>query len=194
MERVTLRKAAKLRSRVANKMQEILQDIHRTQQFVSVYDKDITEQLNKSESEFITSFARYRALSNAYSDLRAIIAKGNVESTVSAILAELNGVESVLNVVRSHANRTPRMSAANIQARVDGAIERTKVAAGMVGEQLNLEALTQETVDELKKLEVELQLKVSDLHDHMEALNVTETFSIELSDEMVSLFKLENVL
>ena len=194
MERVTLRKAAKLRSRVATKMQEILQEVHQRRDTVSVYDKDIMEQLNERENDFTTAFARYRALSDAYSDLRAMIAKGNVESTVSAILAELNGIEAVLGVVRSYSNRTPRMSTSNIQARIDGAIERSKVAQGMVGEQLNLEALTQTTIDELKKLEIELELKVSDLHDHMEALNITQTFSIDLSDGMINLFKMENVL
>jgi hypothetical protein len=194
MERVTLRKAAKLRSRVANKMQEILQEVHQRRDFVSVYDKDIMAQLNERESEFTTAFARYRALSDAYSDLRALIARGNVESSVSSILAELNGIEAVLGVTRSFASRVPRMSAENIQARVDGAIERSKVAAGMVGEQLNLEALTQTTIDELKKLEIELELKVSALHDKMEELNVTQTFSIDLPDGMVTLFKMENVL
>jgi len=152
------------------------------------------EQLNERENDFTTAFARYRALSDAYSDLRAMIAKGNVESTVSAILAELNGIEAVLGVVRSYSNRTPRMSGANILARVNGAIERSKVAQLMVGEQLNLEALTQTTIDELKKLEIELELKVSDLHDHMEALNITQTFSIDLPDGMINLFKMENVL
>jgi hypothetical protein len=86
------------------------------------------------------------------------------------------------------------MSAENIQARIDGAIERAKVATSMAAEELNLEALTQTTIDELKKLEIELELKVSDLHDHMEQLNITQTFSIDLPDGMVNLFKMENVL
>ena len=191
---VTLRKAAKLRSRVASKMQEILQEVHQRQDFISVYDKDIMAQLNERESDFTTAFARYRALSDAYSDLRALIAKGNVESGVSAILAELNGIEAVLGVISSFASRTARMSAENIQARVDGATERAKVATSMAAEQMNLESLTQGTIDELKKLEIELALKVSALHDKMEELNVTQTFSFELPVGMVTLFKMENVL
>lgn len=194
MMQVSLRKAAKIRSRVASKLQEITQRLYRQQMFVtSVYDTDVLKQLNDREGEFITEFARYRAISSEYSNLRGIIALANSDSGVSSLLAELNGLEAVLGTIHGLVvNLVPRMTPENIQARLAGAQERAKVAASMVGENVNFDYLTEQNLEAFKKLERELQAQISNLHDKMEEINIS--FSVELSDGMVSLFTMEDIL
>jgi len=214
-ETVTLRKAAKIRSKMATKMAEIQQEFRSfATTRVSIFSPlpNIHAELNKNESEALATFARLKALGAAYAELRGVVSATNQEAGVSDLLASANYFEAMLALVRqqkavtksARRSRRPtyldpevlpndeaRPDEQTINARILGQIERAKVASAVLEEMMVFSTYTQSSLDEFERFEKEVENKISAIHDKMEEINNTAT--LVLNDDVLAVLKAENI-
>lgn len=192
--KITLRKAAKLRNKISSRLQELQQQISQTSNDeISSFDPDIISQLNKSENEHRAIFTKWVGLSDIYTKLRSALSVANSSTNISNLLSQLNGLESLLRVVRGIVTSQHRLSDDQITARAEAAKARNIVAANVYGrdtERFNF--ISESYINDMKTLDISIQHDITNCHDQMEEINSTNY--IELDDSTVSILTTEGLL
>ena len=202
--KVTLRKAAKIRNRIEDRLAELKDSLAdkssyrgygQPQNFtktISVYDTDVMEQLAKAESKIVVDYNQFVQLSNAMAWLRSEISTKNVECGISAILAAINALESQLKVVESLSKADVALNQGQLEARLEGERGKISRSTSPVESTISFPYLTDGAVESFKERIVELQNAVGQSHDSLENLNGTVT--IEISSEIEQLFQILHII
>ena len=190
--KITLRRAAKLRNRMMERLREISStDLRRTAVNVNVYDPDVIAQVDNETQAWNTAFARFTALSAALSEVRDLIGKVNASNGVDSLLTSqvaLLGQRAVLAEIASNVNVRPTNE--QIKARIEGSINMAKTGAaprrgyGVSEDSHTISTITQEMRDAATN---ELQLvnrQLDIIQDRLESINSHS--HIELNDEVLA--------
>lgn len=214
VESVTLRKAAKIRSKMSVKMTEIQQEFRgfaTTQISIYTPTSEVGSEFDTNETKALAIFARLQALGAAYADVRKAISAANESNGISELLASANYFEAMLNVVRQQKamsqpravrrralygeEMTPtdaaRPSQEVILARIAGQVERSKVAAAVQDEMMVFPTYQQKTLNDFERFGKEVENKIAAIHDKMEQINNSAT--ITLSDNVLAVLRTENI-
>lgn len=191
--KITLRRAAKLRNRMMERLREITtNDLRRIMVNVNIYDPDIISQVDNETQAWNTAFARFTALSAALSEVRDLIGKVNATNGVDTLLTSqvaLLGQRSVLAEIASNVNVRPTNE--QITARIEGTINLVQNGGASRGRGYGVSedthviyTITQEMRDAASH---ELQLvsrQLDMIQDRLESINSNS--HIELNDEILA--------
>lgn len=191
--KLTLRKAARLRNKISKKLADLRFVLRaRTQTSVNIYDLIPEDVLVKEQESIEKDLKSFKDLSLAYAELRHLLAVANAEAGIAKELATLNAVETQLDVINQFINAEPRPDGTVISSRIKGARERAQVAAAAARETLEFPVLTGTLIEELKRYQVELDARITSIHDKMEEINSVNV--ITLSSETEETLRQENLL
>lgn len=131
MTTISLREAAKLRSKIENRLAELRNELYIGGGMVSVnlFDPDPLKELNEKPGEIRTAFARQQALAEVLRRIRITIDDANhgreraTGHSVSDLLAEIASLNAQIQALRPVLNPAPRLSDEQIQARIDGHLD-----------------------------------------------------------------------
>jgi hypothetical protein len=184
--KLTLRRSAKLRNRVADRIQEIqATHLQKLTASINVFDPDVSEQLTKHAENFNTAYARYTALSGVLVGIRQAINAANATYGVHDLLAEqaaLLGRRRVLTNIAGLGSFRPTDE--QIHARLDGQITMNKAGRGYGADtQISFVYLPELVVIEAGGELCITQARLDEIQDKLEAINSSR--HIELSDQMV---------
>lgn len=196
---ITLRRAAKLRSKIEQRLTEIESDLRHINQSVNIYDPDPLAAINKAEQDFRATLARYERLSGVQAHLRGLISQTNSRQEVQidvglSFIAQLN---KHLNLLRRVTRLTPRSDYTRLaDDQITGRIAGCKEMAASGNQQTrpNQEffVLSQETFNLLDQEEVRLKSLVEDTQDKLDAANATTMLA--LTENVVSVLRAEKLL
>lgn len=195
--KITLRRAAKLRNRVAARLQEI-QNANLTNLYVTVniYDPDVADQLSGKAEDFNEAFVRYIALSGVLVRLRQAVGKVNTQEGVDDLLAEQVALLGQRAVISRIAGLTQfRPTEAQVKARLDGQAEVNKAGRrGYGGDDttINFVFLTENVVEDAKNKLQQIQTRLDEIQDRLEAINASR--NIELSEQSLATLTAEKLI
>lgn len=195
MSKITLRRAAKLRNKVEERLAVIRQELTQgTTVSVFITETDIAGIIAKASTEFSQLYARHSALSALAYELRSRIGITNATSGVNAGLTRIAALNSQRDLVRKLiAVVKPTLSLEQAQARLELAREQSKTADRYSRtNEIVLDVMPQETINSLKALEVSLSRDLDATHDAVEKLN--SSVEIELTEADQALLSAEGLI
>jgi hypothetical protein len=193
--KITLRRAAKLRNRVATRLQEI-QNMYLNNLAVSVniYDPDVVDQLSGKAEDFNEAFVRYTALSAVLVRLRQAVGKVNTQEGIDDLLAEqvaLLGQRAVIGRIAALTQFRP--TEAQIKARLEGQAETNKAGRGYgSADTANFVFLTENVVQDVQNQLQQIQSRLDEIQDRLEAINVSR--HVELSEQSITALTAEKLI
>ena len=193
--KITLRRAAKLRNRVATRLQEV-QNQHLSHLAVSVniYDPDVVDQLSGKAEDFNEAFVRYIALSGVLVRLRQAVSAVNTAEGIDDLLAEqvaLLGQRAVVSRIAALQHFRP--SAEQIKARLEGQVDMNKNGRGYgASTNIDLVFVTEEVVLDAQNKLQQIQARLDEIQDRLEAINSTR--HIELSEQSLAALTAEKLV
>lgn len=197
-KKITLRRAAKLRNRMMERIRDIATtDLKNCTVNVNVYDPDVITQVDMETQKLNTSFGRFRMLSAALSEVRGQIGKANAANNVDTLLTTqvaLLGQRAVLSDIANNVNLRPTDE--QITARIAGYVSQAKTGVSRRGgygndDVQNISTLTtsmrDDAVNQLHLVNRELDL----IQDQLELINANT--QIELSDQVLTTITAEKL-
>ena len=193
--KLTLRRAAKLRNRVANRLQEIQnQHLNHLAVSVNIYDPDVVDQLSAKAEDFNEAFVRYTALSGVLVRLRQSVGAVNTAEGIDDLLAEqvaLLGQRAVVSRIAGlqHYRPTPEQ----VQARLEGQVDMNKNGRGYgAGTNIDLVFVTENVVLDAQNRLQQIQARLDEIQDRLEAINSTR--HIELNEQSLATLMAEKLI
>lgn len=194
MADISLRRAAKLRSRMENRLRELESELtSNTILTVNVYDPDVATQFGQQQETFLGLYARYVALSRAVSSFRGLISQTNARVQVDTMLAMNAQVNRHLQILRKLVNVAPRPSDDQIRARLDGAKIEAAAGTSRYGSgEVSYTLLTKDVLDQLDAEAKGLVALSNGTSDSLEAAN--STTMLGLTDDIQAILDSEGLL
>jgi hypothetical protein len=190
---VTLRKAAHLRSQLAERIALLKGDLSRgTMLVINVFDPQPLEGIKTHEEKLRRSYANCARLANTLYALRNLIDHANHKSGVSGLLTEIARINYLRDMAKTMLIQdTPRLLETQIAARVKGTKDMGASSAYFNAD-LTFPALSAEFLSELKKEDQAAALVLSSTMDDLEHLNITTT--IEIPEGLVYILREEGLM
>ena len=194
--KLTLRRAAKLRNRVANRLQEIQnQHLNHLAVSVNIYDPDVVDQLNDKAEDFNEAFVRYMALSGVLVRLRQSVGAVNAAEGIDDLLAEqvaLLGQRAVVSRIAGLQHFRPTTE--QVQARLEGQVDMNKNGRGYGAGVTNIDLVfvTEAVVLDAQVRLQQIQARLDEIQDRLEAINSTR--HIELNEQSLATLTAEKLI
>lgn len=190
--KVTLRKAAKIRSKIENKLKDIHAQISYPVVDINVYDPDPVEQFREAKRDFYRKYTEYTTLSNALVELRTLIANANANVGINTDLTKLAGLNARLSLVKKYKNENNGLTEDQLKARVNGLRERLSLSEYATHEVISVSFFDFDTQQEFVSEEYSLQNEVEHIVEEIERKN--NTHYVVLNDDLVSVLNNFNLL
>ena len=191
---LTLRRAAKLRNRLQQKVDELASKVGNTSCVFNVADPDQLEQLSAKSEEYLSTLARYDAVSAVLVAVRTKLGQANINE-VNGLLAEqaaLRGRLVTLTPVASALTSTPTEE--QFLARIQSERDRMKVVTDGYHRPpvIEISLLSKEVIESAKSTCQTILARIDEIQDRLDAHNTST--KIELSDTDVSVLKFEKLI
>lgn len=190
--KVTLRKAAKIRSKIENKLRDIYVQISYPVVDINVYDPDPVEQFREAKRDFYRKYIEYTTLLNALVELRTLIANANANVGINTDLTKLAGLNARLSLVKKYKNENNGLTEDQLKARVNGLRERLSLSEYATHEVIRVSFFDFDTQQEFVSEEYSLQNEVEHIVEEIERKN--NTHYVVLNDDLVSVLNNFNLL
>jgi hypothetical protein len=182
---ITLRRAAKIRNRLTERLSVIANELRHTAVNVNIYDVDIPGDLSGKAEDYNENLARFLAVSRVLFSVRSKIDNVNAARGVNALLAEQVALLGQLRTMKTIADiPEARVDDATIAARVNGQLERAKVAQ-YAQETIVLTFVTDAMVESAKEQVQEIQARLDVIQESLESINSTQKIDISDADAAV---------
>lgn len=176
---ITLRRAAKLRNRLTERLAQISAELRNTAVNVNLYDLDITTKLAGKAEDYNELIVRFFAVSRALYSVRHRIDVANAAQGVNSRLAEQVALLGQLRAMKTVADiKEARPSEALIAARITGQLERLKVSE-YAQDHMAFTFITEEMIESAKDQVVNLQTRLDVLQEELEAINSGQKIIME---------------
>ena len=187
---ISLRKAAKLRSKVEARLNEVRGALRAPYISFNPLDTSYEAQVKAVRDEWDRNFARSINLQSLVVALRNKIAAKNSDSYISVKITELAALKAQRAMLKTLIATPPAVSGESLQAQIDSAKKQME-QSGYANE-ITLYALTAEDIATLKKMERAAEKHAEKLHEEVESSNARLT--IVLSDDEVAFLTSEDLL
>ena len=182
---VTLRRAAKIRNRLTERLAVVANELRHTAVNVNIYDVDIPAALSGKAEDYNETLARFLAVSRTLFSVRSKIDNANATRGVNVLLAEQVALLGQLRTMKTIADiPEARVDDATIAARVNGQLERAKVAQ-YAQETIVLTFVTDAMVESAKEQVQEIQARLDVIQETLESINSTQKIDLHDSDVAV---------
>lgn len=189
---MTLRRAAKIRNRLTERLAELSSMLVNTHSTVNIYDLNISTKLSTDADVYAETLARFYAVSQTLFAIRSRIEDSNTSNGVNRLLTERVALLGQLRLIKRIASTTEvRLDNALIKARVDGAIERAKVAQ-YSNDTIAFNFITTSMVESAKQQTVEIQARLDIIQDELENINSNQ--KISMTDAEMSVLTQERII
>ena len=179
---VTLRRAAKIRNRLTERLAIVASELRHTAVNVNIYDVDIPEFLSGKAEDYNELMARFLAVSRVLHSIRVRIDVENSAKNVNTLLAEQVALLGQLRTIKTVADLgEARVNDETIEARVNGQLERAKVAQ-YAQENIVLTFVTDAMVESAKEQVREIQIRLDEIQEALESINSTTKINLSESD------------
>lgn len=192
---ITLRRAAKIRNRLTERLLQLSVDLNRTSAMINIYnaDTEAVDSLHGAAEDYNAAFVRFLAVSRSLLTIRTQIDAANAEAGVNALLAERVARLGTLRIVKNLKDmKELRPSAATISGRITGQRERQKVASGYSQEEIEFPFVTEEMRTAASEHVGVLQSRLDVIQDELETINAT--IKITLSESDISVIDSEGLV
>lgn len=190
--KISLRKAAKYRNRVAENINTLSRALADVTKSVSVFDPNIPSQLTAESGRFLGDYTRYKLLSDALLKIRVLIGNANHTSGIDELLAQKAYIEGRLSTLNTIIKMKDfRLSDAIIDARL-GSFKERATNTEYSETTINFVFLNNDDAILLREEHAELKRKLDGIQDELDVLNATT--SVELSAELEAVLRQENII
>lgn len=199
---VTLRKAARIVSRVDGKIQELALELYQTPTktiFVQDLDEDIKRRLAEARTDFQALLDEITGLVEARTFLRTTVGSANETNGVNSLVTSLKGIQTKLEIVRTLRDRVgePALSERELAQRLTALRERStnaqvSVIAARDTNNVQFDTLLQPTLDVLDGLMQTLTSQAEGVQEKLERIN--NISRVTIPDEVVEVLKKSIVL
>lgn len=187
---INLRRAAKLRSKLEARLNELRAEVRNTVISVNPLDTDIEERLTKAREEWQRAGGRLAALSEVLLSLRLAIAAKNADSYIADKIATIANLKLAREVTRQLAKAGPMLNAAQRQARIEA--EKIRLNNGAYVNEVVFDFRVDGDIAAAKQSEREIDLTIEQLHMEVETQNAKLTISLD--ENHVALLQAEGLL
>lgn len=191
-ELITLRRAAKIRNRLTERLAELNGKLRTHSVSVNVYQPNIHDTLVGYAEDYNEVFSRFTAVSRVLLNIRKTIDYANSQRGVNNRLAESVALLGQLRVAKQLANiDVPRFSREELEARISGHLERLKVSE-YAQDALPFTFISEEMVESAKEQVRDIQARLDVIQEELESIN--STTKVELSDVDLAVLQQERII
>lgn len=188
---ISLRKAAKLRSKTEARLNEVRTALKAVQISFNPFDISYESQVQTAREEWDRNFARSLNLQSLVVALRNKIAAKNSDSYISTKITELAAIKSQRVLLKYLIATPPSQTEGALRAAIESA--QKQIEQGSYGHhEISLNILSASDIATLKNMDRTAELHAEKIHEDVEASNARLT--IILSDEEVAFLTSEELL
>lgn len=186
---ITLRRAAKLRSKLEAQINKIRSELRDTTVTVNPLDTYNTDLLDKARNAWMTKVARLTEMEGVLLAIRTRIASKNTESYISDRIAMIALMKNTLATFRA-LSPSARLTKEQCEARL--AAGKIQLERNGYAQDVYFDFLTDADIDTLHKTQRQLERDMEQLHMEVEEKNAKLTISLEENE--VTILTREEVL
>src|SRR5690348_12880982 len=188
---ITLRRAAKLRTKIQQTVQSLSHELSNSSIHVNAFDANIENKLEDARNEFLRNLALYNSLSDVLINHRARIGAKNNDTYVSDRITKINGLKARNELYRLLSSSDVRMDDSEVSARIQTHTKQLEAGNAYL-QDLYLPFLSMKNVEDIKTMHVALTREIENLQDEVEAINAKTT--ILLTDTEVAILETASLL
>lgn len=191
-EKITLRRAAKLRNRLTERLAELSGKLRNHSVAVNVYQPNIHDTLVGYAEDYNEVFSRFTAVSRVLVNIRKAVDARNAALGVNDRLAESVALLGQIRVVKQIAAiEVARFSKDELTARINGHLERLKVSE-YAQDSLPLTFISEEMVESAKSQVRDIQARLDIIQEELETINSGQ--KVELNDVDLAVLQQERLI
>lgn len=192
--KITLRRAAKIRNRLTERLGEVRYKLASEDNVsVNIFDVNIYQQIVDRSIAFEDLLARYMAISSTLFSIRSLIDAANAESGIHPLLAEQAQLQGQLSLLKRIADTTETVpSVDSVDARVSGARQRNVAATRIHSDELSFSCVTSAIRTSVINIMQTIQERLDVIQEQLESLNANRT--IEITQGELALLQSERLI
>lgn len=187
MSEITLRRANKLRVKVEARVQEIRREFGNTNISINLFSSNASGKVTERQNKIAVAIGRFVALNTVLGELREQIAQKNVQSGVSAILAQKATMERLRDMYRQLSGTEPAPNQDEMSSLIEARKKNFENSAAGYGshDEVQFSVLQKDVIDSATDVYEQLVADISSAEDKIEQLNATSRITLAPTSDAV---------